>query len=339
MEKIVEQITEIKTAIKSDIDSIKSDVANIEKAVAEQAQLVKAAPDRKTIVRKAITEAWNGNKQAIKSLDAGYLSEDTVREILPAIDDGFDLLAVALVKTVKADSTNIGTSDYAGLGRGTETTSDFAAISVNVAMPLAWQYLGYSTQEFNNSNLSMADENVKAYFTNRKATLAKEFVDGTGSGELKGIETYATTTTFEAGKLQIKETEGVDAADIRAAIKAARNATKVGRKILVVNSDTLTLLEEDVDANGNSPVKIENGVLMFERCEVWVNDNMADAEVGEIAAVVFTAGRGYGVAVNPEIVVSSKEDGSKQYLYMGQGLGGAIVDNKAIVGIKIASVS
>jgi HK97 family phage major capsid protein len=204
-------------------------------------------------------------------------------------------------------------------------------------MPLAWQYLGYSQQEFAVSNLVAADENAKAFYVNRMATLADEFVEGSGTGECKGIQAYATTTTDEAGKLRLiysGDDDPVVAADLRAAIVTARNLLPVGRRVAVMNGSTKTILENEQKASGESYFSRVNGVLMYQDCEVAQNDNMPDIGAStDVAVLVMLAGRGYGVGINPRMVLSSNDTGSKRNLYMGQGMGGAIVDHAAIYGI------
>lgn len=321
-------------------DKLKADVRNMETAMAELSNLVKSKPaDAKDMIRRAMLAAWKGDQSLIKALDSGFLAEDKVRDILPTLSaDGFDLMSIAYVKTVNAASTDIGLPALTGLGRGAETASDFAAVSVNIAMPLAWQFLGYSQQEFNVSNLSIADENSRAFFVNRMETLAKEFVEGTGSGQCKGYEAYATTTTDQAGKLRlVKAVHDATVAQIRAAIIEARNKLPQGRAVVVFNGTTKTLLESEIKANGEKYFETVNGRLMYEGCEVWRNDNVADVAENDVFAVVMLAGRGYGVGVNPQMVLSSAASGSKLNLYTGQGLGGAILDHAAIYGITKAT--
>ncbi len=339
-----------KDAHESILNNLKQDLANVEKATAELGALIKSKPaNAKDSIRRAMMRAWRGDDSLIKALDTGYLIEDKVREILPTVTvDGFDLMNVAFVKTVDADSTNIGLPALSGLGRGDEEASDFAAVSVNVPMALAWQYLGYSQQEFSESNLTIATENSKAYLDNRRIGLAREFVTGqvtsqgmtdkqvtAASKQCKGILAYATTITNEPGKLRLVKAVDGTAANLRLAIQAARNKlTAELRKVLIVNGTTKTLLESQIKASGDTYFYRDvSGRLMYEECEVWQNDNMPDVAASAICACVMSAGRAYGLGVNPRMLLSANTQGSKIYPYMGQGLGGRIVDHACIYGV------
>jgi hypothetical protein len=324
------------------VDKLKGDLANVEKATAELGALIKSKPANAVdTVRRAMLAAWKGDESLVKALDAGYLTEDKVRTILPTLlIDGFNLLEAALVKTVDAQSTDFGLPALTGLGRGAENASDFAAISRNVVMPLAYQFLNYSQQEFGVSNLNIATENSQAYVTNRQATLAAEFVTGDGNGKCFGYQSYSKTITDEAGKLRIVKSTDKTAATIRLAIIAARNRLPAGtRHIVIFNGKTKSLLESQLKASGDTYFTWVNGKLMYEDCEVWQNNNVADVATSAIFAVVMMAQRGYGVGINPRMVLSATPSGSKIALYMGQGIGGAVLDFACIYGVSTDDVT
>lgn len=332
-----------------ELEGIKKTLTDTQAAIATLQEVQNSAPASEAdAVLQALHKLYNGEslEEVINSAPAGFLREEKIKKMIEwSGKGGFDLMKLAFIKQTKDNSTNIALPARPGLRRSKADAREWTANAVPVTLQEIRDYVSVSLSDRKGSDYNIVRDITASYFDNRQLTLEAEFVLGQDASrgedapkECKGILTYETTTTNEAGKLRVKMAGTAGAMDdeqIRDALTAAYNAIPQGlrsRAVIICNTANAATLRKMKDTTGE---KLTKDGKFDGLCSIKENGHMPAIAAGKIPFVVMVTGRAYALAVNPEINAGvDKSQGDEAYWTM-QMITGKIADFEAIYGVKV----
>jgi hypothetical protein len=335
----------VKTTVTQRMDEMGAGLTKLEGRVKDAEQVVRSGPpDDKRKILSALIAPLKGEsvQEIIRSMGENFLRVEAVKQVLPPLDIGVDLMTIFLSQPCSGITGKLAKVDDDPLTEGAAgDASDWSGTGPAVSLYPHHHYKSFDQHEAAVANIDVATEIGRAFFRRRNKTLKRRFVSGNGTDTLKGIEAYTVTHTWaEADKLfceQIGAAGSYTIAQFRAGVQAAKNRLpEDATPVVMMRGDTIALAENDTE-NNVSYWKEVNGEKFYCGCLVIRNDYLsaASAVSDKIIAAVLAKGRGYGVLYNPELVIGADSKASKKNLYTGQQLGGAIADLAAIVGIEV----
>ena len=348
--ELLAAIAGVKETVTSEIGEMKKGAATLESRIVKVEDVQRTGQKdpqeiRRALVLSALIAPLKGEKveDVCRTMGTDFLRVEEVKQILPPLDIGTDLMTIFLTQPSRGISAKLATVVDTPLGTGSPSASAWSGSGPAVGLFKRHSYLSYDLHEAQMATVDAATEIGKCFFRRRNKTLKSAFVTGDGAVTLKGIEEYDVSHDWSSktGKLfceKIGASGTFTVAELRAGVQAAKNRLpEDSTPVVMMRGDSIALAENDTEDNVAYWKVLPDGTPTYCGCQAVRNDYLSAPDDGEdkIIAVVLAKGRGYGVAYNPELVVSADTSGDTKNLYTGQSLGGAIADNEAIVGIEV----
>lgn len=333
------ELKELQT-IKNDFDVTKNDlnsrIENVEKAVAEYNDLIRSGEkDEATQVKETILAYLQGNEDIVRALPSGLLSSDALDRLVPAVV-GDDFASVCKVKRTSAMTTSIGVAPTGTLATGLSSATDWAPTALTVTLKNHGGYHSFSQSEADTATIDTAFEIAENHVARRNATFKANFVDGDGT-YFKGLKDYTAETTFanlgtgEVFNVAVGAADTATVAQIYTGILSAANQIVEGDKCVVMNGTLIGSFATTADDNNHYYLDL----LKNFGFQVVRNDSMESVGGSNIVAAVMVKNRGYGIGLAQKPVVTRDTTADTVNLYIGENMGGGILDQKAIATISV----